>query len=146
MTNITRKDITIGTWKDVTTGATYRAAYVGDCVLTGPEHADLPEYELLAEGVAEARRAEIMQTDERISAMVQAVSRVADVHVVDGRGRITNYTPDPAEYDGSTEPGSAWDEACDRLLAEVRAVLPSGWQAEWSDDDILIEDVRGDSE
>jgi len=41
------------------TSKTYRAAYVGEAVLTGPEHADLPDAELIAEAVAEAKHAGI---------------------------------------------------------------------------------------
>lgn len=60
---ITRADIQIGDWYDLHTGQTYRAAFVNDCRLTGPEHADLPDAELLDEAVREARRAEILASD-----------------------------------------------------------------------------------
>ncbi len=56
---ITRDDITIGTWRS-RDGRTYRAAYIGECVLTGPEHAHLPDAALLDEAVEEAKRAEIL--------------------------------------------------------------------------------------
>ena len=42
---------------------TFRAAYVGDCVLTGPEHAHLDDEALLAEAVAEAHRAGLIGDD-----------------------------------------------------------------------------------
>jgi len=34
----------------------YRAAYVNDCVLTGPEHQNLTDEDLLTEAMAEADR------------------------------------------------------------------------------------------
>jgi hypothetical protein len=34
------------------------------------------------------------------------------------------------------------DETSDDVMSEVRAVLPAGWTAEWSDDDIIIDRVR----
>lgn len=76
-----------------------------------------------------------------VEEMAAALKHIADVTVRDGRGRISDYAPDSSEppYDGETEPGSAWDEECDRLLAEVREALPPGWTAEWLDDDIVIE-------
>jgi hypothetical protein len=55
---ITRADIHIGLWRE-RDGSTYRAAYVNDCVLTGPEHASLSDEALLAEAIQEAQRAEI---------------------------------------------------------------------------------------
>jgi hypothetical protein len=58
---ITAADIRVGMWVD--RDRTYRAAYVGDCVLTGPEHAALPDDELRAEAVREARRAEILREE-----------------------------------------------------------------------------------
>ena len=57
-TTISPLDIKIGTWRD-RDGSAYRAAYVGDCVLTGPEHAALDDKDLLAVAILEARRAEI---------------------------------------------------------------------------------------
>lgn len=59
----------------------------------------------------------------------------------DSRAHVTNYAPDSSEpkYGGDTQPGSAWDEECDRLLAQIRDELPTGWSADWSDDDIVIE-------
>jgi hypothetical protein len=53
---------------------------------------------------------------------------------------IGDMTPDPSDYDGSTEPGSPWDEECDRRLAAVNAIVaPHGCCVEWSDDDLAIE-------
>lgn len=62
---ITVEDIKIGRWRGLemdASGATsvYRAAYVGECVLTGPQHASLSDADLLAEAVAEARRGKIL--------------------------------------------------------------------------------------
>jgi hypothetical protein len=48
-------DIRLGSWRE-RDGSTYRAAYLNDCVLTGPEHADLTDAALRAEAVAELRR------------------------------------------------------------------------------------------
>ena len=56
---ITPADIHIGLWFD-RDGVTYCAAYVNNCVLTAPEHADLSDEALMAEAIAEARRAEIL--------------------------------------------------------------------------------------
>jgi hypothetical protein len=52
---ISRDDVSIGQWRE-RDGETYRAAFVEDCVLTGPEHAALPATALRAEALAEARR------------------------------------------------------------------------------------------
>lgn len=56
----------------------YRAAYVGDYVLTGPEHQNLPDAELIAEAMREAERGGIeieeweikvgMWSDQRLDA------------------------------------------------------------------------------
>lgn len=56
---ITPDDIEIGGWID-NDGLPYRAAYVGDTVLTLPEHRDLDDEALMAEALAEARRADIL--------------------------------------------------------------------------------------
>jgi len=37
------------------------------------------------------------------------------------------------------EPGSAWWDECDSRLEDIRSLLPSGWTAEFSDDDVIIE-------
>jgi hypothetical protein len=39
---------------------TYRAAYIADSVLTGPEHADLSDAAVRAEAMKEARRAGLL--------------------------------------------------------------------------------------
>lgn len=65
-------------------------------------------------------------------------SRVSDAWYV------SDYAPASAEHGGSTEPGSPWDEECDRLLAEIRAALPPGWTVDWSDDDIRIERIESE--
>jgi len=52
-------DIQIGEWVE-RDGTRYRAAYVGDCVLTGPAHEHLSDSDLLAEALREATRAEIL--------------------------------------------------------------------------------------
>ena len=52
---------------------------------------------------------------------------------------LADLAPDSTEYAGVTDPGSPWDEACDEILADIRALLPACWVAEWSDDDIVIE-------
>lgn len=56
---IAREDVKIGEWHDLSTRGTYRAAYVHDCVLTGPEHADLSDDDLLDVAWREATRAGI---------------------------------------------------------------------------------------
>lgn len=72
--------------------------------------------------------------------VVKALAGIADVKIRDAdRCCIPDYAPDSREYDDDTSPGSAWDEDCDRLLSEVRAALPAGWAADWSDDDIIID-------
>lgn len=50
------------------------------------------------------------------------------------------YLADMApESDGSTEPGSAWDEECAGIISAIRdIVIPFGASAEWADDDIVI--------
>ncbi len=72
---------------------------------------------------------------ERVKA---TLSSVVDVIVENDGGwlRAANVAPDSKGE--TTEPGSAWDKACNALLAEVRGALPDGWTAEWSDDDILV--------
>jgi len=50
--------------------------------------------------------------------------------------RRDDYAPDSGGAD--TAPGSAWGEECDALLAEVQALLPPGWAAEWVDDDLVV--------
>ena len=51
-----------GKWvqRDVLRARGYRAAFINDTVLTGPEHAHVPEDELRAEALAEAKRANVM--------------------------------------------------------------------------------------
>lgn len=51
---ITPDDIEIGDWTE--DGETYRAAYIGEVRLTGPEHAHLSDDALTAEAVTEAYR------------------------------------------------------------------------------------------
>lgn len=69
------------------------------------------------------------------------ISNIADLRETDRGYRVTNYAPDSSsdEYGGDTSPGSPWDEECDRLLAEIQALLPAGWEATWDDDDICID-------
>lgn len=77
-----------------------------------------------------------------IADVATALSHIVEIHIDDSDGaHVTDYAPDSTdeEYGGNTEPGSAWDEECDRLLAEIREELPEGWQANWSDDDLHIE-------
>lgn len=88
-------------------------------------------------------------TTTRDREMISALAGIADVTGDDGRYRIVDYAPDSTEPqylddDGTpdTAPGSTWHEECDRLLAEIRAALPEGWSADWSDDDIVIEDCH----
>lgn len=83
-----------------------------------------------------------------IDAVVAALRNVAEVHVdSDTRGHITRLAPDVADYGGSTDPGSEWDEECDSRMEDVRDALPAGWSAEWSDDDVIItRDGDGDDE
>lgn len=60
----------------------------------------------------------------------------------DDRIRIVDAAPD--RNGGSDEPGSPWDRECDRILGEIRAAVePLGWDAEWSDDDIVVEPRGG---
>ena len=61
-----------------------------------------------------------------------------DVQEHDGEYRVIGAAPDSSEYDGITEPGSPWDEECDRILASIQSALPIGWIATWRDDDICI--------
>lgn len=74
--------------------------------------------------------------------VVKALASIADASVVsDDAARISGYAPDSSDeqYGGDTAPGSAWDERCGEMLAEIQEALPSGWAACWSDDDISIE-------
>jgi hypothetical protein len=74
----------------------------------------------------------------RIQDVVTALKDIADVHAdSDDRGRIVGHAPPASDWQ-DIGPGSEWYEECDILLAEVRAALPSGWSAEWSDDDVMI--------
>ncbi len=85
-------------------------------------------------------RDEAERAQNTIDVVVSALADVAEVQVLySDRGRIPNYAPDSAEFDGDTSPGSAWDEECDARLAAVREALPAGWTAEWVDDDLYIE-------
>ncbi len=47
---------------------TYRAAYIGDCVLTAPEHSTLSDKDLIKIALVEARQAnvEILEKDIEI--------------------------------------------------------------------------------
>lgn len=52
---------------------------------------------------------------------------------------LSGMAPDSDDYDGITEPGSPWDEACDEILADIESMAsPLGGEAEWRDDDIII--------
>lgn len=62
----------------------------------------------------------------------------ADVREDNGCWYIPNLAPESSDYGGNTEPGSEWDEECDRILACLQEALPPGWSAEWVDDDIHI--------
>jgi len=42
---------------------TYRAAYVNDTALTGPEHSGLSDEELIAEAIAELKRTDSFGTE-----------------------------------------------------------------------------------
>ena len=72
--------------------------------------------------------------------VVRSLNHIADVLIDDnGNARIGDYSPDSSQPEYSiTEPGSAWAEECKRLLAEIRDSLPVGWDADWSDDDVII--------
>jgi hypothetical protein len=77
-----------------------------------------------------------------IARVAKLLAHIVEIHVDDDdTAHITNYAPDSSgpEYGGNTEPGSEWDDECDRLLAEIRECLPDGWLAHWRDDDIAIE-------
>lgn len=51
--------------------------------------------------------------------------------------RIVDLAPD--SEGASTAPGSAWDEECDALAAEVAAIVaPYGGAVAWDDDDLVI--------
>lgn len=94
-----------------------------------------PTYELTAEDLGVEEAADI-------NAVAAALSGIVEIKIDgDDRAHVTNHAPDSSdpEYDGDTTPGSAWDEECDARLAEIRESLPSGWSAEWSDDDVIIE-------
>jgi hypothetical protein len=75
-TQITREDITIGLFR-TREGAEYRAAYVNDCVLTGPEHASLSDDDLMAEAIAEAKRAEIFDITPTPKQMAATTYRIS---------------------------------------------------------------------
>lgn len=80
--------------------------------------------------------------NDSIETVVASLKHIVDVRIdSDERARIVDYAPDSsdAEYGGNTEPGSAWNAECDSRLAEIRAALPSGWSAEWVDDDLVID-------
>lgn len=52
---------------------------------------------------------------------------------------ISDAAPDSEDYGGNTEPGSDWDDECDRIIAGVRTALGKlRANAEWSDNDIII--------
>ena len=55
---------------------------------------------------------------------------------------IVDCAPESDDYGGSTEPGSEWDEECDRREKAIRDALPAGWTPEWSDDDLHIVRVQ----
>ena len=81
---------------------------------------------------------ECVERDD-IQCVVAAIANVADASVERDRVRITGYAPDSGDYGGDTGPGSEWDDERERRMADLRELLPDGWQAEWSDDDVLIE-------
>jgi hypothetical protein len=66
---ITADEIEIGDWYGLPGDRCdgYRAAFVGESVLTGPEHAHLSDEDLLTEAVAEARRADILAEPAHIA-------------------------------------------------------------------------------
>lgn len=102
----------------------YAIVWDSDGVIVGE-----PTYEITADDIGVTE----------VSDVVAALANIADVHVDSAdRAHITDYAPDSSEYDGNTEPGSAWDEECYRLLAEICAALPAGWSADWSDDAIVL--------
>lgn len=45
---------------------TYRAAFIADTALTGPEHSDLSDTELIAEALDEAEEADLRITADEI--------------------------------------------------------------------------------
>ena len=64
-----------------------------------------------------------------------------DVHEYTSGLYIANLAPDSADYDGVTDPGSPWDDECDWRLEAINAIVaPHGCRAEWSDDDVAIEE------
>lgn len=55
---------------------TYRAAYINDVVLTGPEHARLDDKALMAEAIAEAERTGLIGDDEHQIRADEAADRI----------------------------------------------------------------------
>lgn len=79
-----------------------------------------------------------------VNSLVDALAHIADVYVIGDtdEARIWHFAPPSDGAD--TGPGSAWYDECDVRLEAVRAALPAGWTADWSDDDVVI--MRDESE
>lgn len=59
------EDVRVGDWADDRYPEPYRAAYVGECVLTDPDQAGMTDEDLRAEAIAELRRAGALDEGER---------------------------------------------------------------------------------
>lgn len=71
-----------------------------------------------------------------LEGVVRAVAPIADADIRDdGEVVIVGLAPDS---DGDTSPGGAWDEECHALQRDVQGRLPSGWEAHWRDDDLVV--------
>lgn len=77
----------------------------------------------------------------KLNNAIEALSKAGyDTHeMATGTIYIADCAPCSDDYDGNTEPGSEWDEACDEILDEIQSHLPNGVVAFWSDDDVVIE-------
>lgn len=79
---------------------------------------------------------------KRDAALLQTLAQVADFQSTKpGHLVCSNLAPDSKDYGGETEPGSEWDDECERILARVRNLIPAGWEADWCDDDMVVEYV-----
>jgi hypothetical protein len=83
-------------------------------------------------------------THADIGTVRSRLAGIADFNAHPDKDRLCvgSFAPDAADYGGATEPGSEWDEECDRLLVDVESIVrPLGWMAQWVDDDMVVEPV-----
>jgi hypothetical protein len=75
---------------------------------------------------------------EEAEAIAAAVADIGEAVWHDGRWVIQRAVPPRSDYE-CVAPGSEWEDDGDALLERAQAMLPPGWVALWSDDDLVIQ-------